>query len=115
MHAQFGHPIQIRISEYLKQYKEEQLGLLRMTTPIFQCYSYDAGFRMAHIRRKEMGYKSNYVVQNLYAIICIPADQYLVSISNTGRRHQQRIKLKQDPFFNVTAYKNSFFPSVINA
>ena len=28
-------------------------------------------------------------------IVCIPADQYLVSISNTGRRHQQRLKLKQ--------------------
>ena len=25
-------------------------------------------------------------------IVCIPADQYLVSISNTGRRHQQRLK-----------------------
>ena len=31
-------------------------------------------------------------------IACIPAHQYLVSISNTGRRHQQRLKLKQDPF-----------------
>ena len=31
-------------------------------------------------------------------IVCIPADQYLVSISNSGRRHQQRLKLKQYPF-----------------
>ena len=47
-------------------------------------------------------------------IIFIPADQYLVSIFNTGRRHQQRLKLKQDPFFNVNAFMNSFFPSVID-
>ena len=47
-------------------------------------------------------------------IVCIPADQYLVSISITGRRHQQRLKLKQDPFFNVNAYMNSFFPSAID-
>ena len=47
-------------------------------------------------------------------IVCIPADQYLVSISNTGRRHQQRLKLKQYPFFNVNAFMNSFFPSVID-
>ena len=47
-------------------------------------------------------------------IVCIPTDQYLVPISNTGRRHQQRLKLKQDPFFNINAFRNSFFPSVID-
>ena len=47
-------------------------------------------------------------------IVCIPADQYLVSIPNTGRRHQQRLKLKQHPFLNVNAFMNSFFPSVID-
>ena len=35
MHAQSGHPIQERISKYLKQYKEEQPDLLRTITPIF--------------------------------------------------------------------------------
>ena len=48
MHTQSGHPVQKRTSKYLKQYKEEQPGLLRMIIPIFQCYSYDAGLRMAH-------------------------------------------------------------------
>ena len=30
----------------------------------FQCYGYDTGLRMAHIRREKMGYRSNHVVQN---------------------------------------------------
>ena len=48
-----------------------------------------------------MGYKSDYAVQ------------YLIPISNTrSRRHQQR--LKQYPSFQVNAFMNSFFPSVIN-
>ena len=66
---------------------------------------------MVHIRREKMGYKSNYVVQILNDIVY---DQLLDSISNTGGRHQQRLKLKQDPFFYVNAFMNSFFPSVID-
>ena len=46
-------------------------------------------------------------------IVYIPADQYLIPISNTrSRRHQQR--LKQYLSFQVNAFMNSFFPSVIN-
>ena len=41
-------------------------------------------------------------------IVDIPADQYLIPISNTrSRRHQQR--LKQYPSFQVNAFMNSFF------
>ena len=42
-----------RISKYMKKYKEEQPGLLITITPFFQCYGYDAGLRMAHIRRED--------------------------------------------------------------
>ena len=96
MHTHSGHPIQKRISK-LKQYKEEQPGLSITITPFFQCYGYDEGLRMAHIRREKMGYKTM-LFKILNDIVCIPADQYLVSIPNTGRRHQQRLKLKQHPF-----------------
>ena len=59
---------------------------------------------MAYIRREKMGYKSNYVVQNFKWYLSIPADHYLVSIYNTGRRHQQS---KTISFFNVNAFMNS--------
>ena len=39
---------------------------------------------MAHIRREKIGYKSNDDVQNFNDIVCIPANQYLVSISTTS-------------------------------
>ena len=58
--------------------------------------------------------KVTMLFKTLNDIVCIPADQYLVFIFNTGRRHQQRLKLKQYPFFNVNAFMNSFFPSVID-
>ena len=85
-----------RIFKCLKQYQEEQpaAGLLIMISSIFPVlWLYDAGLRMAHIRREKMSYKIKVtmLIKILNDIVCIPADHYLVSISNTGRRHQRRL------------------------
>ena len=58
--------------------------------------------------------KVTMLFKNLNDIVCIPADQYLVSISNTGRRHQQRLKLKQDPFsMSMHTWTHSFHQQLI--
>ena len=55
-------------------------------------------FEWPTLEEKRWVTKVTMLFKTLNDIVCIPADQYPLSISNTGRRHQQRLKLEQDPF-----------------
>ena len=62
MPAQFGHHIQEKTFKVLRQYKERQPDLLKMTWIYLKCYSYAAGSGVAYTLKKRMVIKGNYAI-----------------------------------------------------
>ena len=90
MPAQFGHHMQERAFKVLRQYKERQASMLKMTifTSNVTAMMQDLGWPT--LEKRGWSLKAIMLFKILHNMVCIPADQYLSTTTGHIGRHQSK-------------------------